>query len=107
MRFYCIADEDTVRGFLLAGVPGRAVTSAQQAVAALEMAAAQPDYGVIILTEKVAAGIRELLDRMQFERDRPLIVEIPGPEGPLPGRKSLRQLAQEAVGIHLDQGEGT
>ncbi len=101
MKFYCIADEDTVRGFRLAGVEGRAVADARQAAEALAETTARGDCGIVILTERVAAGIRERVDAIRFERARPLIVEIPGPEGPLAGRKSLRQLVQEAVGIRV------
>ncbi len=106
MKFYCIADEDTVRGFRLAGVAGRAVASASEAGLAMAEVAAQPDYAILILTQKVADSIRPLLEQSRIGRERPLIVEIPGPEGPLPGRKSLRQLVQEAVGLHLDPEKG-
>ncbi len=106
MKFFCIADEDTVRGFRLAGVAGQAVTTAREATAALTEAATRPDSGIIILTERVAAGIRQHVDAIRLQRNLPLIVEIPGPEGPLPGRKSLRQFVQEAVGIRVGQGEG-
>ena len=58
MKFYCIADEDTVRGLRLAGVSGQAVATAQEASAALATAAADPENGIIILTQNVAAGIR-------------------------------------------------
>ncbi|MDD5141530.1 MAG: V-type ATP synthase subunit F [Verrucomicrobiales bacterium] len=103
MKFYCIADEDTVRGFRLAGVAGQAVASAPEAAQAVETAMAQRDCAVVILTEIVADGIRPQVERIRFEQQRPLIVEIPGPAGPLPGRKSLRQLAQEAVGIRIEE----
>lgn len=103
MKIYCIADEDTVRGFRLAGVSGQAVASASEAVLAVESVAAQPDCAIILLTEKVADSIRPQVDRLLLESQQPLIVEIPGSDGPLPGRKSLRQLAQEAVGIHIEE----
>lgn len=106
MKFYCIADENTVRGFRLAGVDGQVVNSSPQAAAAVETLAAQPDCGILILTEKVAAGIRSQVERIRLERSRPLIVEIPGPEGPRPGRKSLRQFVQEAVGIKVGSEKG-
>ncbi len=106
MKFFCIADEDTVRGFRLAGVSGQVVTTAWEAAEAVGQAVTQPDYGIIILTEKVAASIRQQVDAIRLERDQPLLVEIPGPEGPLPGHKSLRQFVQEAVGIRVDRGEG-
>ena len=101
MIFYCIADEDTVRGFRLAGVPGEAVQTAPGAAKALEAAAARHDCTVIILTEKVADSIRARVDRMCLESPQPLLVEIPGPDGPSPGRKRLRELAPEAVGIRI------
>ncbi|HTL74030.1 MAG TPA: V-type ATP synthase subunit F [bacterium] len=103
MKYFCIADEDTVRGFRLAGIAGQAVASAPEAAAAVESAVAQRDCAVIILTETVADGIRPKVEQIRFEQQRPLIVEIPGPGGPMPGRKSLRQLAQEAVGIRIEE----
>jgi V/A-type H+/Na+-transporting ATPase subunit F len=102
VRFFCIADEDTVRGFRLAGVAGQAVTSVEQALAAVENALTQPDCAIIIVTQQTAAGIHEKVETIRLERDRPLIVEIPGPEGPLAGRKSLRQFVQEAVGMSVE-----
>lgn len=106
MKFYCIADEDTVRGFRLAGVAGRAVGSAPEAAAAMKAALAQTEWAVIILTETVAAGIRPEVERIRYECDRPLIVEIPGPGGSLPACKKLRQLAQQAVGIRIEPEKG-
>lgn len=106
MKFHCVADEDTVRGFRLAGVPGTVVHSAEEAAATIEAVAAQPDCGIIILTQPIADSIRPLVEQIRFEREQPLIAEIPGPGGPSPGRKSLRQLVQEAVGLHLDSEKG-
>ena len=101
MMFYCIADEETVRGFRLAGIKAQTAATAEQAQAALADTAARPDCGVIIITEKVAAWIRPQVEMIRLERDRLLIVEIPGPEGPLSGRKSLREFVQEAVGVSV------
>ena len=105
MKFYCIADEDTVRGFHLAGVEGRAVADAKQATEALDEAFKRSDLGIVILTDAVAAGIRSHVDGYRSGSARPLIVEIPGPKGPLPGRKTLRQFVQEAIGIRIGQEE--
>jgi V/A-type H+-transporting ATPase subunit F len=101
VKFYCIAEEDTVRGFGLAGIAGQVVTTAAQAAVAIEAAVARADVGIVILTEKVAAGIRDRVDAIRMTSARPLIVEIPGPEGPAAGRKRLREFVQEAVGIHV------
>lgn len=102
MKFYCIADETTVRGFRLAGISGQVANSATEAAAAVKTAAARGDCGVIILAEKVASGIAPLVDQIRYQQNRPLIAVIPGPDGPAEERKSLRALVQEAVGVHLD-----
>ncbi len=101
MKFYCIADEDTVRGFRLAGVAARVAETEQEARDAIEATALLPDCGVVIVTETVAAWIQPQIEQIRLERDRPLIVQIPGPGGPLSGRKSLRELVQEAVGVRV------
>ena len=101
MQFICIGDEDTARGFRLAGITAIAVSTVDRARAILEDAVASPDCGIIIITEKVAGLVRPEVDAIRLERDRPLIVEIPGPEGPLGSRKSLREFVQEAVGMRI------
>ena len=105
MKFFCIADEDTVRGFRLAGIAGEVVTTPGEAVAAIEKAAAETDNGIIILTENVVRDISSFLDNFRLQRSSPLLVEIPGPAGPLPGRKTLRQMAQGAIGISVEREE--
>ena len=80
MKFYCIADKDTVRGFALAGVAGEVATDAKTAAAALDRAAENGEYGVIILTEGTASLIRAQVESMRLELSRTLIAEIPGPD---------------------------
>lgn len=103
MNHFCIGDEDTVRGFRLAGVAGRVATTAEETAAALAEAIGQPQCGIVILTEQVASGIRPQIEAVRLERDLPLVVEIPGSEGPIAGRKGLRQMVQEAVGVRVDR----
>jgi len=103
VKFYCIADEDTVRGFRLAGVAGEAVSAPADAVAAIRLAARRTDLGVLIVTHAVAAGARAEVDAIRMTQSAPLVAEIPGPEGPMPGRKTLRRFVQEAVGISIGE----
>jgi V/A-type H+-transporting ATPase subunit F len=106
VEFYCIADEDTVRGFRLAGVEGAAVASAAEAEQAFARVAARKDLGILIVTDAVAAEARWQVNAIRTSRSLPLIVEIPGPKGPMPGRKTLRQFVQEAIGIRIGREEG-
>ena len=105
MKFFCIGDEDTVRGFRLAGIEGQAVANADDAAEALAGAVRRSGVGVVIITDAVAADIREQVDTVRLECEKPLLVEVPGPQGPIAGRKTLRQLVQEAVGIRISQEE--
>jgi V/A-type H+-transporting ATPase subunit F len=102
MRFHCLGDEETVRGFRLAGVDGQVVTSAGEAERALSALHARGDCGVLILTQKLGLAIPEAVRRLRFATGPPLLVEVPGPEGPQPGHRSLQQRMQEAVGIRVD-----
>ena len=101
MKLYCIADEDTVRGFRLAGVAGEAVANAAEAEAAVRRLLDDADLGILVVTDVVAAEIRPLVDEVRLAREHPLIAEIPGPDGAMAGRKTLRQFVQEAVGIRV------
>jgi V/A-type H+-transporting ATPase subunit F len=102
VNFCCIADEDTVRGFRLAGIAGRVVGTAGEAEAAVREVADEGECGVLIVTEQVTAQIQSMIDEIRLQRDRPLILEIPGPSGPTAGRRSLRQLVEEAAGLRFD-----
>ncbi len=105
MKLFCIADEDTVRGFRLAGIAGEAVSDAEAAVDAIRRAAAMPGLGLLIVTDVVASEAQAEVDRIRLECEHPLIAEIPGPDGPMKGRKTLREFVQEAVGINVGAEE--
>jgi V/A-type H+-transporting ATPase subunit F len=105
VKLYCIADEDTIRGFRLAGVAGEVVSDAGEAVDAVRRAAAMPGLGLLVVTDVVASEAQAEIDRIRLECVQPLIAEIPGPDGPMEGRKTLREFVQEAVGISVGEEE--
>jgi len=102
MRYtYCvIAGEDVVLGFRTAGIMGQAVSNRQEALAALDDAR-RKNIGVIIVTEEVSDMVSGEVEEIRFGESLPLIVEIPGMNGPLPGRKSLPDMIREALGIRV------
>jgi vacuolar-type H+-ATPase subunit F/Vma7 len=99
--YYVVADEDTVLGFRYAGVPGEAVEGAEQARRVFDRVCRSGKYDIVILTGEVAATIRDVVNHIRFEVQTPVVVEVPGPSGPLPGRPDLLKLIQEAVGLRL------
>ncbi len=101
MKYFVIGDSDTVLGFSYASVEGRVAATRDETLAALEEACGKHDIGVVIVTEEIAAKVKDELDEIRLSQARPLIVEIPGPKGPLPDRRSLLSIITEAVGIRV------
>jgi len=101
MEYFVIADEDTVLGFRYAGVEGQVVRSADEARAALATHAADGQAAIVIITDEIAHAIEDDVNRLRFESRMPIVVEIPGPAGPRPGRPDLMALIREAMGIQF------
>lgn len=101
MSFYCIGDEETVRGFLLAGVEGQTATDASEITEALNTALARPECALIVITQSAADLIRNRVEMIRREFVGPLIVEIPGPDGTPAGRKRLHEIVQAALGVRI------
>ncbi|MDD5555878.1 MAG: V-type ATP synthase subunit F [bacterium] len=100
MGYFVIGDEETVVGFRLAGIRGRAARTPDEARGALGVAAATDGVRVIVITEAVAAWLGEEIggfDPLRF----PLILTVPDRRGPAEGRPSIRDVVRAAVGVPL------
>jgi V/A-type H+-transporting ATPase subunit F len=101
MDFYVVADEDTVVGFRYAGVPGTIVHTAGQAADELDRMVEQKSKIIIITTEQIGNTVREKINGIRSAAAFPLIVEIPGLQGPSPDSPSLLKMIHEAIGIKV------
>lgn len=101
MKPLVIGNLDAVLGFGLVGIQGRVVTTAQEVNQALDAVLQDPEAGIILVTEDVAELIRPRMDQLMMRSTVPLVVEIPGPEGPLPDRPSLSEVIRRAIGVKL------
>ena len=101
MKIHAIGEPDAVLGFLLAGCEGRGVKSRAEASRALAAAAADPQVGVILITERAAALIEQQVDAMRVSSSGPVLIEIPGPGGPRSDRPSLEQVIRRATGVRV------
>jgi len=101
MQFFVIGDWETVLGFRLTGVRGIAAATREETLSALSKALEQRDIGVILMTERLAAGIRDEVEARLYGRGFPLLLEVPGAEGPEPGRLSVEDVVRKAVGMSL------
>lgn len=99
-RYFVIADEDTLVGFRCAGLSGRAVSTADEASAALREAR-EKNAGIIIVTEEVADMLGAEIESVRFDEELPMVVEIPGAQGPMPGRRTLSEVIREAIGVKV------
>ncbi len=111
MEYFVIGERELVLGFMLIGVKGSAVANRQEALDSfLEMTGQSSMLGklsasdrpkVLILTEDVSDMLSDEVAAWQMKGDAPLIVEIPGLQGHIPGRKTLTESIREAVGIQV------
>jgi V/A-type H+-transporting ATPase subunit F len=101
MKFYVIADENTVTAFKLVGLEGESVDSQEGAREALSKAFESSDTGIVIITERIADTIRDEIESFTFGSSFPLIIEVPDREGAVEGRVSIRELVNTAVGVKI------
>lgn len=101
MRMIVIGNPDSVWGFALAGVGGQIVTTPDELNRALDAAIADPEIGIVLVTEDVAEMARQRVDWLIVRSTRPLVVEVPGPAGPRPGRPSLSEVIRETIGVRI------
>jgi V/A-type H+-transporting ATPase subunit F len=101
MKMLVIGHNEAVLGFSLVGVHGQAVTTAEQADQALDEALSASDVGIILVTEDVAELIQARMDQLKLRSTIPIVVEIPGPDGPRPDRPTLSEVIKRAVGVKI------
>ena len=85
----------------MVGVEGRTALTKEEAELAFSEIIRNRDIGIIIITERIADLIRPQVDRFVFTESFPLILEIPDRKGRLPGRPSIREMVNAAIGVRL------
>jgi V/A-type H+-transporting ATPase subunit F len=101
--YYFIGETELAAAFRFTGVDGVGITSESDAVEAFR-AVTSGEKGacrILILTEEAAAAIGGELTAWQLTGNYPLIVELPGLAGHMPGRKTLVDAIREAIGIRV------
>lgn len=111
MEYFIIGERELVLAFGLVGVKGTYVSNRNQALDAFNKATgktgpsgvpvSQDIPKVLILTEDVSVMLEEEINDWQVQGKFPLIVEIPGIQGKIAGKKSLTDSIREAVGIRV------
>lgn len=112
MQYFVIGERELVLAFGLVGVQGdiavnrsEALDSFMRNTGRISTTAGVPSVEerpkVLILTEKVSDMLQSEVVEWQKKGDYPLIVEIPGLDGHLEGRKTMTDAIREAIGVHV------
>jgi len=100
MNFFCIADKDSSLGFKLAGIETIEVSSRADAAEALQVARADKNTGIILVTEKAASYMGEEMKSRISKDPLPLVLEVPS-RGSIKKHRSAAELLKELVGIGM------
>ena len=101
MKFFLIGDEITVLGYSLAGIRGVVVNNKEEAADALKKASEDPDVGIVLITQRIAAEIHSLVDEAKLKMATPIVLEIPDRHGPVEGRESALDIVRRLIGIKV------
>lgn len=102
MKMFLISDNvDTCTGMRLAGVEGVVVHERDVLREQLNIALADKDLGILLITEKLSHEFPEVIDDVKLNRRLPLVVEIPDRHGT--GRRPdfITAYVNEAIGLKL------
>ena len=102
MKMYLISDNiDTWTGMRLAGVDGCVVHEKDELKTAFDKVLADPEIGIVLLTEKFGRDFPELVSEIKLTHQKPLFIEIPDRHGT--GRKPdfITSYVNEAIGLKL------
>ena len=99
-RIYVIGSREMVLGFSLLGISGYTPNGATETETVLRERFADTETALILIEDQVAAQIPGTVDNLQLSKHFPLVVEIPGPSGPME-EKSIKEYIAGAIGIRL------
>lgn len=101
MHIWVLGSAEICSAFALAGVKVRVAEGRTGILSALDELAGREDVRVLAVEEASAAMVRDEIDRLKLDPRAPLVVELPGIEGPAAERRTALDLVRRALGIRL------
>lgn len=110
MQYYIIGQREIVLAFRMTGIEGTVADTREQVLEAFNKVTGKGGVAnvptdeiprVLILTEEAASLIEDEEIQWQKTGKFPLIVEVPGLNGHMKGKKSLSDAIREAVGVNV------
>ena len=100
-----IGDRESVVGFRAVGIDAIPARTGEEAAKAVRRMA-ESGYGIIYITEELAAEIEEEIDRYKDEM-LPAVIALPGRKGPTgDGMRNVSKAVERAVGADILFGGG-
>lgn len=101
MKYFVISDNgDTLVGLRLAGIGGVRVSTKEETLRAIDEAVADPEIGILLITEQLAELCSEKIAPLKLSAQTPLVVEIPDRHG-IRNQDAITRYIREAIGIKL------
>jgi vacuolar-type H+-ATPase subunit F/Vma7 len=101
MNIWVLGSAEICTAFALAGVKVRVAENRTEMLSALDELAGRDDVRVLAVEEAHAGLVREAIDRLKLDPRAPLVVELPGLQGPAEDRRTALELVRQALGIRL------
>lgn len=102
MKSFLLSDNhDTWVGMRLAGIEGVVLHEKDKVLEVLKEAVANPEIGILILTEKIVDLAHDEIMQYKIKNKKPLIVEIPDRHGTTRGTDVMASYMRESIGIHI------
>ncbi len=95
---YAVGREEFVRMFMLLGLAGEVVGSAEELLSTVEKLASRDDVELILVERYLSGPVRDRLDSIRLERPLPLILEVPGLGEEPRFRRDYMRLLKMALG---------
>ncbi len=100
MDFYVIGDENMVLGLGLVGIPGEVVSSEEDTLRVINESM-KKQIKIILISDRLLEPVRDKVEEIILKRDFPLLLEIPDRQGPVKGKKSIRDLLKSSLGFNI------
>jgi V/A-type H+-transporting ATPase subunit F len=98
LKVLAIGDKAFVTGFVLAGVVGEFATSPSDALRKVQEALKDPEVGLVMVSDDLAAPVRKEITSIKAKRPTPLIYEVPGPRSKKE-KVEYRDILRQILGV--------
>jgi V/A-type H+-transporting ATPase subunit F len=87
--------------FSIAGIETRIVDNPSSAVSEIRNIRKSREYGLIIVSQKIAEWASDLIAEIRFSKSKLLIIEIPDKDGAVLPKENLNDYIRKATGIKI------